>query len=684
MAFGRLEVYFPDGAFKTFLLSESNISVGRSTGNMIALDVDGISRYHLTLSHKDGETRITDLDSANGTFIDSERLTPQQPRTLFGGEEIQFGELRLVYHAFDETPTRPVIVPEDTTRRIEIPEGTFALEVTPPDQAVSPGAHISAQVTVTNKGDETKRYTVEVSGLPLEWVRIDRRELEIAPDKAGDIVLNFKPRRRSESAPGHYTVTVIVRVKDKPADELRAHFTLQVLPFGGFGMALEQRNLKAGDNFRLHVHNQGSDNLPLHIKTREVDEGVQVAIAQPRFTLAPGQRSLIQGKIEPQKARIFGSPRRYAVDLNVRSEDAAGFITAQRLYMVEKPPLPSWAVYVIGGIGLALAALVLLALVLVLRPAPAAPQFAFFRADSANIQQGQPINVSWNASNADEIDLLINGVLVRDNLPSEQNSAQIESGGYTGEVVIQAIASNGTQTAESFTSVMITPSLRVASFTINPPVLVRHVAQTLTLNWRVSGAVSTRINGVEAFSSAPIQTDYGAEGTLSVAGIPNSPFAFTITLTALSETGEATQQSITVDLVDPQCTASTGSVALYGSPDGRGQIVATAPQHTTVVVDGQDSSGQWLRVRLSGGAYGWGRTDALTCASNFNVSDLLRILEVPTAMPDPITPSPSVSPSTLTPLPTATLNAPQGQQAPLPTTMLMPPTSTMITPAPSG
>jgi pSer/pThr/pTyr-binding forkhead associated (FHA) protein len=685
MAFGRLEVYYPDGAFKTFLLSAPNISVGRSTGNMIALDVDGISRYHLSIAHKDGETRITDLDSANGTFIDSERLTPQEARTLYGGEEIQIGEVRLVYHSFDDTPTRPVVVPEDTTRRVEIEEVDFTLDVMPPDQAVSPGAHISAQLTITNTGDEPERYLVDVGGLPMEWVRIDRRELEIGAGKAGDVVINFKPRRRSDSTPGDYSVTAIVRLKDKPTAELRTSFILRVLPFGGFGMALEQRQIKSSENFRLHVHNQGSANLPLSLTARELDDGMRITIPQPRFTLAPGQRMVVQGEVHPQKAHIFGEPRRFALDLLVRSGDASGFLAAVRLYMTEKPPLPSWSAYAIGGVAVAALALILVGLAILLQPPPV-PVITSFQASAAVVRQGQPITFTWDVENANDVDLVINGVPVLENVPANQYSAQIDSSLYTGELAIRFVADNGTFTAETSTSVIVTPSLSVSYFTIEPPTLVRYVAQTMTLNWSVSGAITTRISGIEAFSSTPLQTDYGASGTVSVVGIPTTPLSLTITLTAVSDTGEAVQQSIDVELIDPQCTASTGDVALYGAPDGRGQIVATIPQGTTVVIDGQDASSQWLRVRLSGGANGWGRIESLICENTFNMPDLLKILDIPTAMPEVVltatpTPTPSATPTATNTMITP-LNATFTATSSNPLVIVGTPTITTQTPAP--
>ena len=156
MAYGRLDVFWPDGQFKTFLLSDPSISIGRSSGNTIPLETDTLSRYHSSLTHKDGEVQITDLDSANGTFVDGVRLKSHEPRTLYGGEEITIGELRLIYHFLDETPTRPITVPEEATRRIELEEAPFFIEVEEPEIGIPPGAHISARLSITNTGERRR------------------------------------------------------------------------------------------------------------------------------------------------------------------------------------------------------------------------------------------------------------------------------------------------------------------------------------------------------------------------------------------------------------------------------------------------------------------------------------------------------------------------------------------------
>ncbi|MEO0565534.1 MAG: FHA domain-containing protein, partial [Chloroflexota bacterium] len=65
MAYGRLDVLFPDGNFRSFPLANQTESVGRSPGNTITLDAETISRYHFSITHDGGVVQLADMDSQN-------------------------------------------------------------------------------------------------------------------------------------------------------------------------------------------------------------------------------------------------------------------------------------------------------------------------------------------------------------------------------------------------------------------------------------------------------------------------------------------------------------------------------------------------------------------------------------------------------------------------------------------
>jgi hypothetical protein len=674
MAYGRLDVFWPDGMFRTYALVEDTVSVGRSTGNTIPLETTTISRYHFSIRRQDDQVLITDLESANGTYVDGEKLKSNEPYALYGGEEIQVGHLRLIYHHLDEVPTQPMAAVDDTTQRIELELPAFRIDVVGPDQAFSPGAHMPAEMSITNTGTEPTRYRVEVSGMPQEWVRIDRPEVSIDPGETAPVLVNFKPTRRPDSKPGDYHVVIRVSQKDNPESKLEAHLTVRILPYAGFGMALEARRINSGERFRLHLHNQGSAPLPLTISGRDRADALQFHILSPQVTIAPGQRLTVQGEVKPKKATLFGKPRQHPFDLIVRSNDAAHYIIAARGYFMERPMLPSWTPYALAAGGAVLLVLLIGLAVLLLQPRPV-PQIAAFQVNSTQVAQGEPLVVSWAATDVNEITLSLNGTPIVTDISVDTPGVNLDTKNLSGNVVLSLNAANGGQLATANQMVYIYKPLGEFTLTAEPSQLVRYVVQNLALTWSVEGAVRTRITGLENFSSTPTDATFGPDGNLTgIIGIPADPL--TITLYAQDEVGNTGQQSLEIPVINPECVPAGETTTLYAGPDTRNQVVSTVQSGAFVVVDAQDNSGQWLRVQLPGGLHGWGQVSAFTCAQNFNVADLQKEITVPTLMPTSITPS--GVPTAARTLPPPPLRTPTPRPAETPVLPLA------VSPTPSG
>jgi pSer/pThr/pTyr-binding forkhead associated (FHA) protein len=55
----------------------------------------GVSREHARISRHGGDLFVVDLNSTNGTFLNSERLVPQAPRLINDGDRLQLARLVL-------------------------------------------------------------------------------------------------------------------------------------------------------------------------------------------------------------------------------------------------------------------------------------------------------------------------------------------------------------------------------------------------------------------------------------------------------------------------------------------------------------------------------------------------------------------------------------------------------------
>lgn len=666
MAYGRLDVFWPEGQFMTFPLVENSISVGRSTGNSIALETNTISRYHFSLTHDGQKTVITDMESANGTFVDGERLAPNTPRELDGGDEIQIGHLRLIYHQLDEMATQPVKVVDETTQRIEVAALAFRLDVIGPPAPFSPGAHMSAEVNITNTSAEAHRYRVEVTGMPAEWIRLDRSEIQIDPDHSEQVLINFRPARRSDSRPGDYKVQVRVSQADKPEHKLDAQMVVRVLPFGGFGMALEKSSITKGERFRLHLHNQGSAPLALTIACRSRDNALRFNMPSSQTTLMPGARFVLSGEAISQKPMLWGKPRTHSFDLQVTSGDAAHFLAVTRAKFIEKAALPSWTPLALAGAGIVGVLLVVLLLAFLLRPVRP-PQITAFNVNAEQVAQGEDVGLSWVVTDVSNLSLIVNSRTVIERISAETTGITLDTSGLVGNVILELVAENGTQQTSAAQTITVYQPLGTISLTAEPTQLVRYVVQNLSVTWSAPGAINTRLTGLEAFTNSALQPEFGAQGNITgLAGIADQPLR--LVLFAEDSAGNQQQQALDIPVINPECMPAGPPVTLFNGPDARYQVVGTVPTGGTVVVDAQDGSGQWLRARLQGGVSGWGVRSQFACAQTFNPADLVKELNVPTLPPATPTLQPSltptVRPTTAAPAVTITPNTLQQQAAP--------------------
>jgi pSer/pThr/pTyr-binding forkhead associated (FHA) protein len=352
-AYGKLDVYWPDGPIESFPLDKPEVALGRSSGNDIVLDTTTISRYHIRISRNENQVFVTDLDSVNGTYVDGTRLAAQESRVLKGGEEIQIGDLRAIFQPASEDDTSTVVAARDKATAQPRPDAapaapTLPLEVHIPDKVivVTPGAHNQTQLEVTSTGDRKARYTVKVEGAPSGWARLDRLEFELEPGERTSMSLNVKPTRRSDSAPGDYPLTVRIAEKVEPGKdagpEITESLTLRVRNFSGFGIALSRPQAKPDGTFDAYIHNQG--NAPLTVKLVGADPAgmFNFDIHPNVVTLAPGERHTVRGQLHPKRRDLFGSPRDYRFDLIAQAQDKSGFqapVTGDYTVRPQLPPL---------------------------------------------------------------------------------------------------------------------------------------------------------------------------------------------------------------------------------------------------------------------------------------------------------------------------------------------------------
>jgi transcriptional regulator with GAF, ATPase, and Fis domain len=104
----------------TIPLADSEVIIGREPANPVAINDPLVSRRHCAIRPRDGQIRVSDLESLNGTFVNG---VPTREKVLEHGDKIKVGGSQFVF-----------LVEEDkgqtTVHLADMPEGQFVTTVT--------------------------------------------------------------------------------------------------------------------------------------------------------------------------------------------------------------------------------------------------------------------------------------------------------------------------------------------------------------------------------------------------------------------------------------------------------------------------------------------------------------------------------------------------------------------------
>ncbi len=116
------------------LLPNQTIRLGRAAENDIVIDDPKISRSHAELEWNGTGFSLLDLGSANGTFVNGQRLV-KTPYLLRDGDEIRLGKLLMYYEIMRSESAEPV-----------------------PGKATDPLGHIGSHLVVSAGPDMGQQY----------------------------------------------------------------------------------------------------------------------------------------------------------------------------------------------------------------------------------------------------------------------------------------------------------------------------------------------------------------------------------------------------------------------------------------------------------------------------------------------------------------------------------------------
>jgi hypothetical protein len=98
------------GSQQSLSLSSSPANIGRSPQNQLILNDPQVSKVHAQI-HPQGQNHIVvDLRSANGTFVNEQRLLPNTAHLLRVGDRVRFGQTVFTYTMEPSLYSPPTVI----------------------------------------------------------------------------------------------------------------------------------------------------------------------------------------------------------------------------------------------------------------------------------------------------------------------------------------------------------------------------------------------------------------------------------------------------------------------------------------------------------------------------------------------------------------------------------------------
>lgn len=140
-------------AGQAFLGNGTILVIGRQPGSHIQINNNKVSRQHAQLSYANGQWQIEDLNSANGTYVNGQRVSGRYP--VRSGDRLAFGTLEFTFNAGGGMGETMVEMPQ-----YQVPPHQFPPPQPQYQQAYFPPAQPQAQpqpVYITMPAAEPKK-----------------------------------------------------------------------------------------------------------------------------------------------------------------------------------------------------------------------------------------------------------------------------------------------------------------------------------------------------------------------------------------------------------------------------------------------------------------------------------------------------------------------------------------------
>ncbi len=364
----ELHIHTPGHPESVVPLTKSVVTLGRNPDNDIVLPAEGVSRNHTRLQATSLGWEVVDLGGINGTWLNDQRLRPDESTPISVGSIIRIGPYEMIL----EGPEMPVIIAGDNLPEVvsgpvtpgmeakgavvaigaanaaqieppEPPEPPLAIHMARERLYIEPGQRLEVKADIENRGEQDDRVYLRVKGIDPAWLSLPD---EFTRVPAGETVpYSFAIRApRDQSVPaGRQRLRLEVVSQRHPDVRVGTTAELIVGGFEAFQASLDKSSVNLPGAVTATIANTGNTTSQYSLIARDIHEGLRFRGERGRIVLEPNQTAAVEVAVEAQQTSWFGQETVYPFEIEVaNTKGGRQVMTADG---VARPVIPPFWLY---------------------------------------------------------------------------------------------------------------------------------------------------------------------------------------------------------------------------------------------------------------------------------------------------------------------------------------------------
>jgi len=319
--------------------------IGRSPKDCdLVIDHPRISRRHLRLERRpDNVYTVTDLDTANGTWLGSKRLEANRDEVWSTGEIVRIGDVWLTIEPATEADLKTQPMEYEFVLQNKLPFAappapssapSGAVMIQPPGVAVGrvqavlipaaiavePGGSANMLLDIINAGNAPDDFTITLNDIPPYWVSLPRQPIHIAPDDSVSVRIILHPPRISSSTFGTQPFTVQVASLNNPQVYTAVQGHMQITGFHEFAVEVQPQRIRSTHRAYVLITNQG--NVPASYRLAADASQPEIVIDLPGepVTVLPGQQIYVPIRVSSAYQSLLSGQKNIPFSLSVTAD----------------------------------------------------------------------------------------------------------------------------------------------------------------------------------------------------------------------------------------------------------------------------------------------------------------------------------------------------------------------------